>query len=335
MHRTDLARYQHDHSFGMEHRRRAESRTLMVAVLTFVTMVAEIAAGIAFGSMALLADGIHMASHAVALGIGALVYVYARRLAGDPRLAFGSGKLNALGGYSSALLLGVFALVMFYESVVRLAAPVPIRFDLAILVAFVGLAVNGVSIVLLRGARDHGHDHHHDHGHDEMNSAARVDVHVHARPEETAKPHVGDGDHNLRSAVFHVLADALTSVLAVVALLAGKYFGAVWLDPVMGIVGAGVVLWWAWGLIRTSGGVLLDRQGPESLREAIRERVENIGDSRIADLHLWSVGPSLYAAELVVVSHDPPPAKAYRDRLSDLALAHVVVETRQCQGAPC
>jgi cation diffusion facilitator family transporter len=331
MHRTDLARYQHDHSFGMEHRRRAESRTLLVASLTFVTMVVEIAAGIAFGSMALLADGIHMASHAVALGIGALVYVYARRLAGDPRLAFGSGKLNALGGYSSALLLGVFALVMFYESVVRLIAPVPIRFDFAILVAFVGLAVNGVSIVLLRGAHDHGHDHPHDD--DEDHDTLRV------RPGEVRDgaggPHAGDGDHNLRSAVFHVLADALTSLLAVVALLAGKYFGAVWLDPAMGIVGAGVVLWWAWGLIRTSGGVLLDRQGPESLREAIRERVENIGDSRIADLHLWSVGPSLYAAELVVVSHDPPPAKAYRDRLSDLALAHVVVETRQCQGAPC
>ncbi|MGE0650389.1 MAG: CDF family Co(II)/Ni(II) efflux transporter DmeF [Alphaproteobacteria bacterium] len=324
MHRTDLARYQHDHSFGMEHRRRAESRTLLVASLTFVTMVVEIAAGIAFGSMALLADGIHMASHAVALGIGALVYVYARRLAGDPRLAFGSGKLNALGGYSSALLLGVFALVMVYESTARLIAPVPIRFDLAILVAFVGLAVNGVSIVLLRGA----HDHHHDHDHDESDAP----THDHG---EKAIAHTRDGDHNLRSAIYHVLADALTSVLALVALLAGKYYGAVWLDPAMGILGAGVVLWWAWGLIRASGGVLLDEQGPKRLRETIRERVEDIGDSRIADLHVWSVGPSLYAAELVVVSHDPPPAKAYRDRLNDLPLVHMVVETRQCQGAPC
>lgn len=325
MHRSDLARYQHDHSFGMEQRRPAETRTLAVVLLTFLTMAVEVTAGIAFGSMALLADGIHMASHAVALGIGVVVYVCVRRLAGDPRLAFGSGKLNALGGFSSALLLGVFALVMVYESVARLIAPVPIRFDLAILVAFVGLAVNGVSIVVLRGAHDHAHDHHHE--------TSKAPAHDHG--ENPAASHAGDGDHNLRSAVFHVLADALTSVLALVALLAGKYFGAVWLDPAMGIVGAGVVLWWAWGLLRASGGVLLDQQGPKHLREAIRERVENLADSRIADLHVWSVGPSLYAAELVVVSHDPPPAKAYRDRLNDLPLVHMVVETRQCQGAPC
>lgn len=315
MHRIDLTSHQHDHSFGMERRRPAERRTLLVVCLTVVTMVVEIAAGIAFGSMALLADGIHMASHAVALGIGVLVYVYARRLAGDPRLAFGSGKFNALGGYSSALLLAVFSLIMFYESVMRLIAPVPIRFDFAILVAFVGLAVNGLSIVLLRGAHDHDGEHDDDH--------------------ENGHGHEHHDDHNLKSAIFHVLADALTSVLALAALLVGKYYGAVWLDPVMGMVGAAVVLWWAWGLIGASGGVLLDRQGPEHLREAIRERVEALGDSRIADLHLWSVGPSLYAAELVVVSHEPPPAATYRESLVGLPLAHVVVETRLCQGAPC
>lgn len=307
MHRVDLSAHQHDHSFGMDRRRPAETRTLVVVCLTLVTMVAEVAAGIAFGSMALLADGIHMASHAVALGIGVLVYIYTRRLAGDPRLAFGSGKLNALGGYSSAFLLGMFALVMLYESIARLITPVPIRFDLAILVAVIGLVVNGVSILLLRDAHDHEEGHEHDH----------------------------HGDHNLSSALYHVLADALTSVLAVAALLVGKYFGAVWLDPAMGIVGAGVVLWWAWGLIRRSGGVLLDQQGPEHLREAIRDRVESVGDSKVADLHLWSVGPSLYAAELVVVSHEPPPAETYRERLSDLSLAHIVVETRLCCGAPC
>ncbi len=307
MHRVDLSAHQHDHSFGMDRRRPAETRTLVVVCLTLVTMVAEVAAGIAFGSMALLADGIHMASHAVALGIGLLVYIYTRRLAGDPRLAFGSGKLNALGGYSSGFLLGIFALVMLYESIARLITPVPIRFDLAILVAVIGLVVNGVSILLLRDAHDHEEGHEHDH----------------------------HGDHNLSSALYHVLADALTSVLAVAALLVGKYFGAVWLDPAMGIVGAGVVLWWAWGLIRSSGGVLLDQQGPEHLREAIRDRVESVGDSKVADLHLWSVGPSLYAAELVVVSHEPPPAETYRERLSDLSLAHIVVETRLCCGAPC
>ncbi|MFM2130225.1 MAG: hypothetical protein RL477_1771 [Pseudomonadota bacterium] len=312
MHRTDLSDHQHGHTFGMERRRPAETRTLLVVCLTIVTMAAEVAAGLAFGSMALLADGIHMASHAVALGIGVLVYVYVRRLAGDPRLAFGSGKLNALGGYTSALLLGLFALAMLYESVMRLITPVPIRFDLAILVAVVGLVVNGVSILLLQGAHDHGHDHDHDHAQEHGHGRDRHD------------------DHNLKSALFHVLADALTSVLAVGALLIGKYTGAVWLDPLMGIVGAAVVLWWARGLIGTSGGVLLDRQGPESLREAIRQRIESLGDSRIADLHLWSVGPSLYAAEVVVLAHEPAPAEAYRSRLDDLALAHVVVETRSC-----
>ncbi len=305
MHRSDLSPFQHDHSFGMEHRRPAERRTLIVVVLTLVTMVVEITAGLAFGSMALLADGIHMASHAAALGISVIVYVLARRLAGDHRLAFGSGKLNALGGYSSALLLGVVAIGMFYESANRLVAPVPIRYDLAILVAVVGLAVNGLSILLLNVSGGHDHDHEGGDHHD---------------------------DHNLRSAFFHVLADALTSVLAVSALVVGKYMGAPWLDPLIGIVGAIVVLWWAVGLLRASSGVLLDRQGPASLREEIRRRVEAIADSRVADLHLWSVGPGLFAAELVIVADEPALAGTYRHQLDGLGLAHVVIETRPCAG---
>lgn len=312
MHRHDLAAHTHEHGFGLERRRPAESRTLVVVVLTAVTMVLEVAAGIAFGSMALLADGIHMASHATALGLGVLVYVLTRRLAHDPRLAFGSGKLNALGGYSSAVLLALFALYMAWESVARLVSPVPIQFDLAILVAFVGLAVNAVSIVLLNV----GHDHRHPHDDDATLG------HAH-------------GDHNLRGAFLHVVTDALTSVLAVFALLTGKYLGAVWLDPAMGIVGAVVIIWWAVGLLRQSGAVLLDRQAPESLREEIRRRIEAIGDSQIADLHVWSVGPALFAAEVVVVSHDPAEPDVYRDKLAGLDLAHVIIEPRLCPGDVC
>jgi cation diffusion facilitator family transporter len=315
MHSHNLAEHQHDHSFGMDRRRRAESRTMIVVVLTLVTMVVEVTAGLAFGSMALLADGIHMASHAAALGIGVAVYVMARRLAGSPRFSFGSGKLNALGGYSSALMLAAFALIMAYESTARLLVPVPIRFDFAILVAVVGLIVNGVSIVLLNaGHEEHDHHHGHDHGHDHR--------HDH-------------GDHNLRGAFLHVVADAMTSVLAIVALLFGKYMGLVWLDPVMGLVGAGVILWWSAGLIRASSGVLLDRQGPAPLCDEIRKRVEAVGDSKVADLHLWSVGPNIFAAELVVVSHSPAAAEAYREQLKDLKLAHLVVETRVCPGPAC
>lgn len=311
MHRHDLSRHRHDHSFGMERRRPAERRTLIVVVITAATMVLEVAAGIAFGSMALLADGIHMASHAAALGIGVAVYVFARRHADDPRLAFGSGKLIALGGYSSAILLALFALIMAYESVVRLVTPVPIAFDLAILVALIGLAVNGASIFLLKG----GHDRHHG--------------------DEHQARHHGHGDHNLRGAFLHVIADTMTSFFAVAALLVGKFYGAVWLDPLMGVIGAGVILWWAAGLMRTSGAVLIDRQGPESLREKIRRRIESVGDSQVADLHLWSVGPDLFAAELVVVSHRPSAPETYRDKLADLGLAHVVIEPRLCPGTAC
>jgi len=314
MHKHNLAEHQHDHSFGMDRRQKAESRTLIVVILTIVTMFVEVAAGLAFGSMALLADGIHMASHAAALGIGVVVYVLARRLAGNPRFSFGSGKFNALGGYSSALLLALFALVMAYESVAHLLVPITINFDYAIAVAVIGLVVNGISIALLNVGGDHDHDHSHSHDHG--------DSHAH-------------GDHNLRGAFLHVLADAMTSVLAIIALGFGKYMGLVWLDPVMGLVGAAVILWWSAGLIKSTSAVLLDHQGPAVLRDKIRERVESIGDSKVADLHLWSVGPDIFAAELIVISHDPGTAGVYREALNDLKLAHLVVETRVCPGAAC
>ncbi len=211
----------HQHTFGQDLKRPGEFRTLVVIAITASMMVVEIAAGLAFGSMALLADGLHMGSHAVALGISAFAYVYARRHAHNERYSFGTGKVNTLGGYTGAILLAVFASMMAFESVVRLFNPVEIAFNQAIFVAVLGLIVNGASVFILDVGHDHEHDHHgHDHHH----------------------------DHNLKSAYLHVLADALTSLLAIFALLIGKYFGAVWMDPVMGIVGAILVARWSIGL---------------------------------------------------------------------------------------
>ena len=310
MHQSSLDSRQHSHTFGQDLRRPGERRTIIVIVITGVMMIVEIVAGILFGSMALLADGLHMASHAVALGIAAFAYVYARRHANDTRFSFGTGKVNALGGYSGAILLAVFALLMGWESVNRLLNPMDIVFNQAILVAVLGLAVNGISVLIL-GVKDNDHQHaphhHGDHG------------------------HVHDHDHNLRSAYLHVLADALTSVLAIMALLAGKFFGFIWMDPLMGILGAVLVARWSVGLLRTTAGVLLDRQGPAGVRRMITESVENDGDSRITDLHLWSIGPGICAAVLTVVASKPAPADEYRARIpASLGLKHVSIEIHQC-----
>ena len=307
MHLTDLRRWQHTHTFGQDRQRPGERRTFVVIALTAMMMVVEIAAGIRFGSMALLADGLHMASHAVALSVSAFAYVYARRHASDPRYSFGTGKVNALGGFSGAVLLAVFALFMAWESLDRLARPIEIVFNQALFVACLGLLVNGISVFILGGdeAHDgdgHAHDHHHDHH-----------------------------DHNLRSAYLHVLADALTSVLAIIALLAAKYLGLVWMDPVMGIVGAILVARWSYGLLRSTSHVLLDRQGPDHIGRTIRECIEADRDSRVSDLHLWSIGPGLYAVVMTVVAHDPAAPDEYRARLpEDLRLAHVSIEVQRC-----
>ena len=290
----DLTGWQHGHSFGQEVRRPGEGRTLLVIAITATMMVVEIVAGLAFASMALLADGLHMASHTAALGIAAFAYVYARRHASDPRYTFGTGKVNALGGFTGAVLLAAFAVFMAAGSIDRLVHPVTIAFDYAIAVAVAGLVVNGVCAVILSGGQDaHGHAGAGEHAHDE---------HAH-------------DDHNLRSAYLHVLADALTSVLAIVALLGAKYLGFTWMDPAMGIVGAVLVARWSIGLLRASGAVLLDRRGPRGLRERIVSSIEADGDSRVADLHLWSIGPGVYAAEVSVVAHAPEAADEYKRRL--------------------
>jgi cation diffusion facilitator family transporter len=306
----DLSDWRHDHSFGQEVRRSGEGRTLLVIAITAAMMVAEIVAGLAFASMALLADGLHMASHTAALGIAAFAYIYARRHADDPRYTFGTGKVNALGGFTGAVLLAAFAVIMAAGSIDRLIHPVTIAFDYAIAVAVAGLMVNGVCAVILSGGQDtHGHagageharDHHaHDHAHD---------------------------DHNLRSAYLHVLADALTSVLAIVALLGAKYLGATWMDPAMGIVGAVLVARWSIGLMRASSAVLLDRRGPRGVRETIVASIEADGDSRVADLHLWSIGPGVYAAEVSVVAHAPRAVDEYKRRFPrGLGVEHLTVE---------
>ena len=307
MHDDDLQDWEHSHSFGQEVRRPGERRTLLVIAITATMMVVEIVAGLAFASMALLADGLHMASHTAALGITAFAYVYARRHAHDPRFTFGTGKVNALAGFSGAVLLATFAILMAGASVERLINPATIEYDYAIFVAVLGLAVNGVAVVILNvDDGDHGHG---DHSGEE---------HHH--------------DHNLRSAYLHVMADALTSVLAIVALLAAKYLGLTWMDPVMGIVGAVLVARWSVGLLRVTSVVLLDRRGPGRLRDAITERVEADGDSRIADLHLWSIGPGVYAAEVTVVAHAPATPDEYKARIGvDPGVAHVSVEIHGCE----
>ena len=309
MHHANIENWQHSHTFGQEARRPGEQRTIIVIAITGVMMLVEIVAGLLFGSMALLADGLHMASHAAALTITAFAYIYARRHADDPRFSFGTGKVNALGGYSGAILLALFAVLMAWESIDRLLAPVEIVFNQAILVAFLGLIVNGICVVIL-GVNDH-HDHdHHDHADHE---------------------HVHHHDHNLRSAYLHVLADALTSILAILALLAGKYFGFAWMDPVIGILGAVLVARWSVGLLRSAAGVLLDRQGPCHVRRLITERIESDGDSRIADLHLWSIGPNVSAAMVTVVAHKPAPPDEYKARLpSHLGLVHIAIEVHRC-----
>ena len=325
MHLDNLQRWQHSHTFGQDRRRPGESRTLVVIGITGAMMVVEVAAGIVFGSMALLADGLHMASHAAALGIAAFAYAHARRQAASTQYCFGTGKVNALGGYTGAVLLAVFALLMAWGSLGRLIHPVDIGYNQAILVAVVGLAVNGVCVLILgvkTGHREHDAETHTHDGHS----------HDH---EDRPHDHPHHQDHNLKSAYLHVMADALTSVLAIAALLAAKYLGYVWMDPVTGIVGALLVARWSVGLVRTTSGVLLDRQGPESIRAAIRRSVEEVGDSQVVDLHLWSTGPGLYAAIVSVVAHEPATPEEYKARLpADLGLAHVSVEVHRCAADP-
>ena len=332
MHHHEISKWRHSHSFGQDQKQPGENRTLIVIGITGAMMVVEIVTGVLFGSMALLADGLHMASHAAALSINACAYIFARRYAHDTAFSFGTGKINALGGFTGAILLAGFALLMAWESLHRLVDPVEIVFNQAIFVAVIGLIVNGASVFIL-GVE--GHHHHHDHDHDHDHDANHEHDHDHdtADAEHSGHHEHPHHDHNLRSAYLHVLADALTSVLAIVALITAKYFGSIWMDPMMGIVGAVLVARWSWGLLKSTGSILLDRQGPKRLRERVRSSIESDGDSRVTDLHVWSIGPGIYAAIIAVVAHEPRQPGEYKNRLPvELGLEHVSIEVNRCHS---
>lgn len=320
MHQTGshpLAPWQHDHSFGLHKERVAERRTRQVVAITAATMVVEIVAGLAFGSMALLADGLHMGSHALALAISAFAYLWMRRKAGHPSYVLGTGKIASLSGYTGALLLLIPAAAMAWESMERLYVPRPINFEWAMAVAAVGLVVNVVCALILKSGGGHLHRHSHDHHHHDTQLSG-----TEAHRE----------DHNLRSAYLHVIADALTSVMAIVALFAGAFWGQVWLDPVMGIAGAMLILVWAWGLLRDSGSVLLDRSVASTVREGVRKAIEGEADNRLADFHVWAIGPGIYAAALSVITHDPMPPQHYKDLIpDDLGIEHATIEVHRCE----
>ncbi|MDG4475760.1 CDF family Co(II)/Ni(II) efflux transporter DmeF [Thiovibrio frasassiensis] len=308
MHTHSLDPWQHPHDFAViqEH---GEKRTRQVLIITAITMLFEIAAGMAFGSMALLADGWHMGTHVAAFLITIFAYRFARKHAQNTAFAFGTGKVSVLGGFASAIVLILVALIMLVESGQRILAPQPIHFNEAIGVAVLGLLVNIACAFLLQGHHDHTQgqeddDHHHH-------------------------------DHNLKSAYLHVLADALTSVLAIGALLFGKYLGWNWLDPLIGIVGAMVICRWAYGLLRETGAILLDGSISTEELAAIKEKIEGTLDNRIADMHVWKVGPAHYAAIISIVTHYPQQIEYYKELLRDFTnLSHLTVEIHTCAGKP-
>ena len=296
----------------------AERNTRRAMALTLMMMVVEIIGGWWFNSMAVLADGWHMSSHALALGLSVFAYACARRFADDHRFAFGTWKIEILGGYTSAILLLGVAGLMAWQSIIRLFHPSTIHYEQAIAIAVVGLAVNLVCAWWLRDHHDH-HGHDHPHGHHEHHAG-----HTHGHHHDHGHHH---HDLNQRSAYLHVLADAATSMLAIIALLGGLYFGAAWLDPVMGIVGAILVSVWAWGLLRQTGRVLLDAQMDAPVVAEIREAIEDGPiPARISDLHVWQVGRGKFACVVEVVAAAGVSAEAFRQALAvHEELVHITV----------
>ena len=337
-HTHDLSPWQHSHVFDSGNRR-GEARTRVVLAVTLITMVAEIIGGWLTGSMSLLADGWHMGTHALALGVATVAYALARRHARDTRYAFGTWKIEVLAGFASALVLAIVAVGIAFESALRLWHGTPIDASAALWVACIGLAVNLVSAWLLHGADGAPHDHDHA-AHDHANGHA----HDHSHHDRHAMPHAqtdhpvatADGGHdlNLRAAYVHVLADALTSVLAILALAAALWLGWQWLDPLVGVLGSVVIGVWSVGLLRQTAAVLLDREMDHPLVDQIRTALESDGDARVADLHLWRVGRQQYAAIASIVADVPLPSAEYRTRLATYpALVHLSLEVNQCPHA--
>jgi cation diffusion facilitator family transporter len=313
MHIHTLQQWQHSHRFSVD-QGHGEKNTRLVVILTALMMVVEIAAGLTFGSMALLADGWHMGTHVAALGITLLAYWYARQHASDPRYSFGTGKVGALGGFASAVALVVVAVLMGLESIQSMFVPRIIQFTEAMGVSVVGLLVKLGSAYLLRD-HDHHYHHHHHHDHDSAD-------HHH--------------DHNLRAAYLHVLADAMTSLLAIFALLVGQSLGWVWLDSVMGIVGAIVISRWSYDLLRDTSKILLDSDVSEETIAAIRTSIEADADNRVADLHVWQLAPDHIAAIISIVTHYPRPIEHYKKLLQGIEdLTHLTVEVNHCTSEPC
>jgi cation diffusion facilitator family transporter len=305
MHKTHISLWQHSHVFSAGNER-AEKRAWVVFGLTAAMMAVEIVAGWLFGSMALLADGWHMSTHALALGITAIAYLLARRYISDARFAFGTWKIEILGGFVSAILLGVVALYMASESVHRFFKPLSIKYNQAIIVAVIGLAVNVASAFILKGHGHEGHSHHDDHDHNHK-------------------------DLNIHAAYLHVVADALTSVLAIAALLGVKYMGWNWLDPCMGIVGAIMIIRWTYGLLRETGNILLDREMDAGIVGEIHQAIESDGDTRISDLHVWRVGRDKIACIVALVSSHPQNREYYKKILQQHEeLAHITIEISPC-----
>ena len=300
--------WQHSHDFAVQNTK-GERRTYYVLVLTFITMLVEIVAGTVYGSMALLADGWHMGTHVAAFMIAIFAYRYARKNARNPAFSFGTGKVNALGGFASAIALAVVALVMLIESLQRVFEPHTIHFNEAIIVAVIGLLVNIVSAWLLKD--DHSHSHHH------------IDTHN--------DDHHEHHDHNLRAAYAHVLADAMTSVLAIIALVAGKFLGWNWFDPIMGIVGGIIITRWSYGLIKETSPLLLDASIAEDYISSIKQAIEDDNDNEITDIHVWKIGANDYAAIIALVTHTPNSTEYYKALLSDFdKLSHLTIEVNQC-----
>ncbi|KGJ89481.1 CDF family Co(II)/Ni(II) efflux transporter DmeF [Thalassotalea sp. ND16A] len=296
--------WEHSHDFGIEHKQH-ENQVKIVFWLTTVIMVLEIAAGTWSGSMALLADGWHMGTHSAAFLIAIFAYSYAKKHANNQNFSFGTGKVNSLGGFASAIALAIVALMMVIESVQRLFEPQPIHFNEAIVVAFIGLMVNIASVFILHD------EHHHHHG----------EGHHH--------------DHNMKAAYFHVLADTLTSILAIVALFIGKYIGLIWMDPLMGIVGAIVILRWSYGLIKESSEILLDRSADIATLEKVSDLM-NEKNTVIKDIHVWKISSTQQAAILSISSNKPLDYVEYRKILMKFLpnLAHVSIEINKSERLP-
>jgi cation diffusion facilitator family transporter len=325
---TDIDSGGHDHVFLGTGHERNERRTWMVIALCSVMMVAEIVGGLLFGSIALVADGLHMSTHASALLLAALAYSYARRHCNDTRFSFGTGKLGDLAGFSSAIILAMIAILIGYEAALRLIWPVAINFNEAIPIAVLGLIVNVASVLLLGGGgHDHAHSNGHDNGHGHEHDHDHGHSHGHDHDHEHA-PGSAHRDNNMRAAVVHVLADAAISVFVIVGLVLGRFLGWSWMDPVVGLVGAAVIAAWAYTLIRDTGAILLDMTPDRGMAERMRATIETDGD-RLTDFHLWRLGPGHLGAIVSVATQQQRSAEYYQSRLKRFrSLSHVTVQVQ-------